>query len=230
VARKAVQIAVPTAAREPTAAVRRRLATLIERAAAGSLGWLHRLLLAGGYRLAWRAITEQELAEFFDVDRHTITAWFRRGCPRGSRSAGYDLRLVALWRLQQAETERAIAGNGDSRAALNHWKAKLEELKYKRARGDLVTRAEHEREVHARAAFFVANLEVLPDLGSAKGSRVRGRAALRAVLKELCDSVIALAYGAEEGGGEEEGTKARRHGGTKTGRGRRGMEERSERG
>ena len=117
---------------------------------------------------------------------------------------------------QAGLAENAGGGNGDgfaggdAREELYHWKARRARLDYHKLRGDLVTRDVHERELHRRSSYFVRVLESLPALLGQKLARVRGVAGIRRVVRDVCETVLARAYGVE---GEGKGTEPCRQAG-----------------
>lgn len=216
--------------------MRSAIAEALRRAFAGRLKWLAASIHAAGFRRPddWYVPAIIDVAVFLGVNRKTFERWLKLGCP-GKGDRGYDLRAIVRWRIVQGGAPGAkspgarapgrlaahpAGGNGDgdsedpvsgdARTRLYHWKAKRERLAYERARGDLIPRAEHERQLLLRSGYFVRALETLPILVSSKRGKLRTVAAVLREIKRLCDLIVERAYGVEE-----EGTEARRHEGTK---------------
>jgi hypothetical protein len=84
--------------------------------------------------------TQKELAEAFEVSTRTVKNWVSRGCPRG-KDGLFSFEAVAAW----LETWKPDEDGKSAESEFRHWRAKLAELKYLEAAGDLIPRDEVER-------------------------------------------------------------------------------------
>ncbi len=126
--------------------------------------------------------TATSLAALLSVARSTIHGWVAEGMPRRP-DGGFDLDAVEAWRVQ-----RAGADDDTDRA---YWRARREkaealaaEDRLAQTRGDLMPRAQRDRDLLSVVESFVAALDALPSTVVPSLTAARGRDEIDQLLRD----------------------------------------------
>lgn len=112
--------------------------------------------------------TVSEAAQRLGVGERTLAAWLSKGCP--GKPGAYDLDAIRVWRAANVKPRGGHAEN-PGRAKWEEKKARAEalmkELRYREARGQLISVARAAQVVKQHVAEAASHLDQLPDFAAA---------------------------------------------------------------
>ncbi len=142
--------------------------------------------------------SQEAVAKVFGVDPRTVAHWVKSGMPYAHGK--YDLVEIRAWRALRAKRHSAgktKSGSVGWEGEFRKFKAQLEEIKLKKAQGELIERAVVERELvqislTVKRAFLTLPRQVAPQLVGLEPRQIEVLMStrIREIIEKFADSTI----------------------------------------
>jgi phage terminase Nu1 subunit (DNA packaging protein) len=135
--------------------------------------------------------SQEKVAKVFGVDVRTVARWAKNGMPV-TRQGNYDLLEIRAWRTLKSQKKSGVPGKKSDLEAwdakFREYKARLAEITFKKAIGELLPRETVERDlVHisltVKRAFLALPRQVAPQLSGLEPRQIESLLSIR--VKEI---------------------------------------------
>lgn len=171
--------------------MKKKLTTLIARAAAGEHAELHEIITRAGYLPVGHLehLKAKDVGPIWSISPQAVGLWHRRdGAPRNSDRT-YNLSELISWRERQIRAASEGSSKENNEARLKKFQADLKEIDLKKAIGELLRREEVERGRIARVMEVRKKLQAMPKALAGKAAN-RPPVEVQAIIEAAVRSII----------------------------------------